>query len=453
MIWKITIVWRPNVWKSSIFNLITWHKIAIISDKENTTRDILEFQVNDKENNISYIIVDSWWINFDKEDEILKDTKKRVEDSINKSDIIIFVLEFDKFTKIDEQILKILRKSKKEIILVWNKIDNDNRLTDWYSLYSLWFKEIFFTSSAHNKWIKELKLKIVKTLKKLKLTAKETKEDVWAIKIAIIWKPNAWKSSIVNSILWENRVMVKDVPWTTRDSVDSVFEWNNQKFIIIDTAWIRRPWKIWSQNIEHWSVIRSERAIERADIVVVVIDWFEWVAALDQHITSKALQNNKWIIIVINKWDKVLSKPWIDTKNIMNEYMDYLRTKFEFLPYVTPLFTCATTWKRLEDILYTSSKIKEERLKRIQTSLFNNFLEKAIYNHAPTWNKKSHNPKIYYGSQVDINPPKFLISVNNPSHFHFSYKRYLENKIRENFWFWWTPIIIEYKWKENIFKN
>jgi GTPase len=453
MIWRITIVWRPNVGKSSIFNLISWHKIAIVSDIENTTRDILEFQVNDKENSISYIIADSWWLTMGRDSDILKDTKKRVEESIKKSDIILFVLEFDKFTVLDEHILKILRKSKKEVILIWNKVDNESRMIDAYNLYSLWFKDVIFASSSHNKWTIEIKNKIAEKLKTLGLDYEESDYDETYIKLAIIGRPNVGKSSIVNAITWEDRVMVKDIPGTTRDAVDSIFEWNDNKFVIIDTAWIRRSGKIGCQNIEDWSVMRSERAISRADVVVIVIDSFEWITAGDQHIVQKAIEEYKWIILVMNKWDKVLAKPWVNKDTMMSEYIQYLKNKFEFLPYVTPIFTSAITGKRLEDILETSIKIKEERLKRVKTALFNEFLQQASYTHAPTWNKKSHNPKVYYWSQVDTNPPKFLISVNNPAHFHFSYKRYLENQIRENFWFWWTPIIIEYKWKENIFKN
>lgn len=453
MIGRVTIIWRPNVGKSSLFNALSWHKIAIVSDIENTTRDIIEFQINDADNEISYIIADSGWLNTGSSDEILQDVRKRVEDSISKSDLILFVLEYDKITDLDQEIAKILRKSKKDILVVGNKADNQNKAMLWYELYSLGFKDVLFASVSHRKWITEIKEYINDNFTSKWLKIIEDNYDESYIKLSVIGRPNVGKSSIVNAITWENRVMVRDMPWTTRDSIDSVFDYEDKKFVLIDTAWIRRSGKIGSQNIEDWSVLRSERAITRADIVAVILDWFEWITSQDLSIVSKAIEEKKWLIIVVNKWDKVLAKPGVDKEKIMDEYMYYLKQKFDFLSYVTPIFTSATTGKRLDEILNTAIKIKEERLKRVKTSVFNTFIEQITYKHAPTWNKKSHKPKIYYWSQVDVNPPKFVISVNNPDHFHFSYPRYIENKIREFFGFWWTPIEIEFKWRESIFKK
>ncbi len=453
MLAQVTIIWRPNVGKSSLFNAISGHKIAIVSDIENTTRDIIEYKVNDKENNLSYVMADSGWLTTWSNDEILKDVRSRVVDTLDRSDLVIFVMECDKITTLDEEIVKILRKSKKPVILVWNKADNKKKEDEAYGLYKLWYKDVIFASVAHRKWIDELKELVVSKLKSFWFENVEDDYDESFLKLAIIWRPNVGKSSIVNAITGENRVMVRDMPWTTRDSVDSTFVYNDTKFVLIDTAWIRRSWKIWSQNIEDWSVLRSERSIERADVVAVVHDAFEWITAWDQHIVQKAIEAKKWIILVVNKWDKVLAKKWIDKEKIMDEYMYYLKQKFDFLPFVTPVFTSAVTWKRLDEILETAMNIKSERMKRVKTSVFNNFLEQITYKHPPTWNKKSHKPKVYYGSQVDTNPPKFLISVNNPGHFHFSYTRYIENKIREFFWFYGTPIEIEMKWRESLFKK
>ena len=429
------------------------HKIAIVSDIENTTRDILEYQVNDEENNISYIIADSGGITSWTRDEILRDIRDRADSSIDKSDVILFVLEADKITDLDSEIVKKIRKLDKDVIVVWNKADNQNKINEAYELYSLWFEDIVFTSVAQKKWIPELKNKISAKLKAKWLNVKEVDYNDEDIKLALIWRPNVGKSSLINAITWENRVMVKDMPGTTRDSVDTIFEHKDKRFILIDTAWIRRAWKIWYKNIEDWSVIRSEKAIVRADIVALIVDWFDGIKAWDLHIIEKAIEENKWLIIVVNKWDKVLLKPGINKDTIQAEYMNYLKKKFDFLSYVTPIFTSATNGKRVDEILEVAAKIKDERLKRVKTWVFNNFLEQVIYKHPPTWNKKSHKPKIYYWSQVDVNPPKFLISVNHKEHFHFSYKRYLENKIRELFWFWGTPIDIELKSRESIFKK
>ncbi|MDD2486766.1 MAG: ribosome biogenesis GTPase Der [Candidatus Gracilibacteria bacterium] len=453
MIGRVTIVGRPNVGKSSLFNFLCGYRIAIVSDIENTTRDILDYQVNDQENAISYVLADSGGLNSGTKDEILKDVRKRAENSIDKSDIILFVLECDRISDLDLEIAKVLRKSGKEIIVIGNKADSQTRINDAYELYSLGFENVLFTSVAQNKGIFELKDIIAKTLKSKGLEIIEENYDDKFVKVAIIGRPNVGKSSIINAITGENRVMVKDMPGTTRDAVDTVFEWHDQKFVLIDTAGIRRAGKIGYKDIEEWSVMRSERSIVRADVVALVIDGFDGITAGDLHIVSKALEESKGIILVVNKWDKVLAKPGIDKESIKAEYMNYLKKKFDFLPFASPLFTSAIDGKRVDEILSEASKIKEERGKRVKTGVFNNFIEQVTYKHAPTGNKKSHKPKIYYGSQVDVNPPKFLISVNNQAHFHFSYKRYLENQIREYFGFWGTPIIVELKGRESIYKR
>lgn len=426
--------------------MYSWHKIAIVSDEEWTTRDISEFEYIDSW--ISYIIADSWWLDFSsKDDEILKDITERTTSSILESDLIIWILEYDKFTVLDEKILEILRKNKyTKYIIVWNKADNDEKVLESYSLVWKWELEFFPASVSHNSWILDIKRFVLSYLKNNNLSySHEEKQE--HIKLAIIWRPNVGKSSILNSILWKNRVMVKDFSWTTRDSIDSDFSYNDKDFCLIDTAWIRRLSKVWTRNIENWSVMRTQRSLKRADIIAVVIDWFDWVSNQDLNIISKVLEEKKGLIIVVNKWDKVLAKPWIDKEKMMDRYINYLKEKIDFLPWVSVIFSSAKENKRVKDILDRAIEIYNERQKRVKTSIFNEFIEQAVYKHPPSWNKKSHNPKIYYWSQVDINPPKFLFTVNNPDHFHFSYKRYLENRIRDNFWFFWTPIILEYKWR------
>lgn len=448
MLGKVTIIWRPNVWKSSFFNMYIGHKIAIVSDEPWTTRDISEFEFNDKENDISYILSDSWWLDFgSKDDEIIEDIISRTKESITESDLLLWIIEFDRFTELDEQILKLLKSQKVEnVVLIANKADNEEKIMESMSLaWTWWINEFFPVSVSHNKWIREVKKFVAKFLKEKWLDYKEEELDDSYIKLALIWRPNVWKSSILNWIVGKDRVMVKDMPWTTRDSIDTKFEFNWQKFILIDTAWVRRLSKVWTRNIENWSVMRTDRAISRSDIVVVVIDAFEWIVSQDLSIISKSLEENKWLIIVLNKWDKVLAKPWIEKDKIMNKYLAYLKEKMDFLPWVSVVFTSALEKKRVNEILENAIWIAGERKKRVKTSIFNEFLEQVVLKHAPSWNKKTHNPKIYYGSQVDTNPPKFVITVNNPEHFHFSYKRYLENRIRDTFWFFWTPIIIEMK--------
>lgn len=269
----------------------------------------------------------------------------------------------------------------------------------------------------------------------------------------MIGRPNVGKSSIVNAMAGKIRSVVKDMPGTTRDSIDTIIEYDGKKACLIDTAGIRRAGKIGTRNIEQWSVLRSERAIERADVVAVVIDAYDGISHQDEHLVGEAMKAKKGIILILNKWDKVLAKPTINPGNIVDKYIAYLAKKFDFMSYAPVVFSSAIEGRRIELILEHAEKIKAERSKRIKTGVFNQFLTQITYEHAPTGSRKSHKPKVYYGSQVDINPPKFVISVNNSDHFHFSYIRYIENKIREFFGFEGTPIEIELKSRKSMFKS
>lgn len=450
MLAKVTVIWRPNVWKSSFFNMYTGHKIAIVHDEEGTTRDISEFEYKDEENCLTYVLSDSGWLDLsNKNDEITKDIAERTEKAIETSDLLIWLVEYDRITELDEEVLKIVRKLKvKDLIIVANKADNEAKKMESYSI--AWFAdslEFFPVSVSHNDWISDIKNFVAKFLTWKGLNYKDEEVDDSFVKLAMVGRPNVGKSSLINAITGENRVMVKDMSGTTRDSIDTKFKHSWRDFVLIDTAWIRRLSKVWVRNVEDWSVMRTERAIKRADVIAVIIDGIDWIVHQDLSIISKVLEENKWLIIVVNKWDMVLSRPGVDKDKMMNRYIDYLKSKVEFLPWVSVVFTSATQEKRVDEILENAQNIKDERYKRVKTWIFNNFMEQVLLKHPPTGNKKSHNPKIYYGSQVDTNPPKFVLTVNNPNHFHFSYKRYLENRIRDNFWFFGTPIIIEYKWR------
>lgn len=509
MIARITIVGRPNVGKSSLFNVLSGHKIAIVSDVENTTRDIVEYQMHDAENHISYILADSGGITIGTDDAILSDIRNRVQESITRSDLILFVLEYDKLTALDEEITKLLRKSGKKVIIVANKADNIERMNEAYALASLGFDDFVITSTAHDRGLDILKLAMVHNLKENGLDYEEAEYNDGVLKLAIIGRPNVGKSSLINALTGTNRAMVRDMPGTTRDSIDSIIEWNGEKIVLIDTAGIRRSGKIGSANLEQWSVMRSERSITRADLVAIVIDADEGITSQDKHVVERALEEKKGIILVCNKWDKILARPTVQTleereaqraldkakyeaekekkmkgrgnklpplpesplkshnrapemssiderysgSTIMNRYIEYINQEFDFISYVTPIFTSAIDGKRVDAILDIAFKIRDERNKRVKTGVFNDFLSQITYQHAPTGNRKAHKPKIYYGSQVDVNPPKFMISVNNESHFHFSYKRYIENRIREFFGFAGTPINVELKGRESIFKK
>lgn len=529
MIARVTIVGRPNVGKSSLFNALSGHKIAIVSDQENTTRDIVEYQIHDEVNHLSYVIADSGGLTTGSDDAILQDIRKRVEESVSRSDLILFVLEYDKITALDEEIAKKLRRAGKRVFLIANKADNRLRTLEAFELLSLGFDDFAVISASHAHGLDEVRTKIAAMLKAGGYDYEEEDYSDEYLKLSIIGRPNVGKSSLVNAITGENRAMVRDMPGTTRDSIDSIVEWkvgsgivapwtqekrtttpltkgNEQneeglsdensieKIVLIDTAGIRRVGKVGNANIEQWSVMRAERAIARSDVVAIVVDADEGITSQDKHVVERALEEKKGIILVFNKWDKILDRPTVKkleevatekTKNgkplqrkpennrevpriyqgqeeaegvpagslIMSRYLEYIGQEFDFLSYVTPVFTSAISGKRIDSIIETALHIREERKKRVKTGVFNNFLEQIVLQHAPTGNKKSHNPKIYYWSQVDINPPKFVISVNNTKHFHFSYARYIENRIRDFFGFQGTPIVIELKGRESIFKK
>lgn len=449
---RITIVGRPNVGKSSLFNALIGHKIAIVHDQENTTRDILEFSMVDRETGGHFTLCDSGWLVSGSRDEILRDIRERAEASIERSDAIIFVVEYSHISNEDLEIAKVLRRMKKPIILVANKADNELRDTQALELMSLGLGMPIAVSVSHRRGFGQLWGEISAFLKSHGLEKKEESEET-PIKLALIGRPNVGKSSLINAITGQNRAMVRDMPGTTRDSIDTHFEYNGHEYILIDTAGIRRSGKIEHADIEDWSVLRSERAIGRADVIALVVDADEGVTHQDQVVLSKALEEKKWVILVINKWDKVLARPNTDKDKIMEQYLKYLQRELAFIAYVSPVFTVATDGKRINNILDQALSIYNERHKRVTTGEFNNFLQQIILDHPPTGNRKSHKPKVFYWSQVEVNPPKFVISVNNASHFHFSYPRYIENRIREAFGFQGTPISLELKGRVSIFKE
>lgn len=285
MLPHVTIVGRPNVGKSSIFNAFAGHRIAIVSDIENTTRDIIEYHIDDEENNISYVLSDSGGIVMADDETLLTDVRGKTDDAIAHADIILLVLEYDKITDFDEYIVKKLRRSKKPVIIIANKADNPKRDMEAYNLLSLGLGDVVPMSAVQNRGFFELKMKIADELKKEGHTfSPNTANDDGLLKLAIIGRPNVGKSSLINALSGEMRSIVKDMPGTTRDAIDTIIDFKGKEICLIDTAGIRRAGKIGTANIEQWSVMRAERSIERADVVAVVIDAFDGITHQDEHI-------------------------------------------------------------------------------------------------------------------------------------------------------------------------
>lgn len=453
MLPRVTIVGRPNVGKSSLVNALVGLQTSIVSEEANTTRDLVEHRYRDETTGLSYVLIDSGGLVIGSEDQILRDVRSRVEKAVQESDLIVFVVEYDKITELDDAVTKMLRRSKKPVILVANKADNKDRENEAYGALALGFDDFHILSVVHRRGVQTLRTGIADRLTALGFTPDKEMQDSKALKIALIGRPNVGKSSLVNALLGYEKSIVSPVSGTTRDSVDSLLEFEGKEYILIDTAGIRRSGKIGIYNIESYAVLRAERAIERADVVVVVIDGMEGVTAQDCHVIERAVEARKCLLIAVNKWDLVRQRPNVTLDGLVDRYDEYLLKVCAFVKYVPHLFMSAEEGIGVQDILKQASVVAEERFKRVKTSVFNTFLREVAASHAPTGNKKTHRPKMYYGSQVTTDPPKFLISVNNSRHFHFSYIRYLENKIRSFFGFSGTPIEIELKSRESIFDN
>ena len=431
----ICIVGRPNVGKSTLFNKLVGKKISIIEDTPGVTRDRIYGQVEYK--NLKFNLIDTGGLDISKEmfnDEI----KTQVEIGILEADKIIFVVDAKEgLTTSDLEVRDLLRKSGKEVIVAINKVDNKQAQEHLYDFYELGFDKYIEISGEHNKGLADLLDEISKGFKEIEKTDDEK------TKICIIGRPNVGKSSLVNALLNEERVIVSNIAGTTRDSVDIPFKYDKEDYILIDTAGMRKKGKIF-EKIEKYSLLRSLKAIDRADICLLVINREEGIIEHDKHIAGYAIEKGKGIIIVVNKWDTVDSKEK-DIKDFTKE----LREEFKFISYAPIVFLSALTKKRLHTLMPEVKRVKENITKEIKTSTLNNVISEAYQlNPAPSY--KGKRLKIYYVYQTGTKPPKFTFNVNNKGLVHFSYERYLENKIRESFDFDGTPIEIVFKNKNEL---
>ena len=426
----VALVGRPNVGKSTIFNKLLGKKVSIIEDTPGVTRDRIYGDVTYK--NYRFHLIDTGGIDIGNED-FNKEIIMQATLAIDESDVIVFIVDGkEELNRNDFVIRDMLIKSNKKVILAVNKIDNEKRKNDIYNYYELGFDNIIPISGEHSLGLTTLLDEITNGFHPYEI------ENIIdnKIKFCVIGRPNVGKSSLVNAVLGEEKSIVSNIAGTTRDAIDTEFTYNQEEYVIIDTAGIRKSGKIY-ENIEKYSVIRAMKAIERSNVCVIVINAEEGIIEHDKHIASYALDSGKPIVLVVNKWDTV-------KEETISEYTKLMRNEFQFLSYVPIVFLSAKTKKRIHTLMPEIKKVYENSKKEIKTSILNNVIrDAALLNQPPSY--KGKRLKIYFVSQNGITPPKFTFNVNSKNLVHFSYKRYLENKIRESFDLEGTPIEIEFK--------
>lgn len=432
----VAIVGRPNVGKSTLFNRIAGERISIVEDTPGVTRDRIYAEAEWVGKH--FTIIDTGGIEPESEELIPKKMREQARLAMETADVILFIVDGKAgLTPADRDVALLLMKTRKPVILVVNKVDNRNLPDDFYDFYELGFGEPMPVSSSIGLGTGDLLDEVVKSFPQ----EAETEKDEDIIKVAIVGKPNAGKSSILNKLIGEERVIVSPIAGTTRDAIDSYIELEGRKYLFIDTAGIRKKSKIY-ENVEKYSVIRSYTAVERADVVLIVIDASEGVSEQDSKIAGLAHDAGKASMILVNKWDLIEKD-----NHTMNEYTAKVREELPFMPYSPLLFVSAETSQRLHKIKASIDAVYDEAEKRVATGVLNDVIGEAVLMNQPP-SDKGKRLKIYYGTQVGIKPPTFALFVNEKKLFHFSYQRYIENQLRENFGFEGTPIKIYIREKE-----
>ncbi len=428
----VAIVGRPNVGKSTLFNRIIGERVSIVEDRPSITRDRLygEAEWLDR----PFLLVDTGGIELDSETELKDKMKWQAEIAIEEAEVILFVVNIrEGLTLQDRQVANFLRQSNKPVILVANKAEVRKKAEmDKYDFYEIGFGEPFLISGQHGRGIGDLLDQVISHFPQLERESYD--EDT--IKISVIGRPNVGKSSLVNNILGEERVIVSDIAGTTRDAIDTPFLHDDNQYVIIDTAGIRRKGKV-LPGVEKYSVIRSLRAVSRSDIALIVIDATEGVTEQDKRVAGSAHDEGRGVIIVVNKWDLVEKN-----SHTMDDYLREIRDELKFLSYAPVVFVSALTGQRVLEILDLVDYVAEQHSRRVKTNLLNSVIDDAVAMFEPPADKHGKRLKIYYGTQPRVKPPLFIFFVNDSKLMHFSYKRYLENQIRQAFGFEGTPIKI-----------
>lgn len=432
----VAIVGRPNVGKSTLFNRIVGKRISIVNDEPGVTRDRIFAHATWLDNN--FTLIDTGGLDFEKDDEISVNIVKQAKLAIEMADVTMFVVDgMAGLTSQDREVVEVLRKSRKKIVLVVNKIDNYDE-TIAYDYYELGLGEPFLVSSIHGKGVGDLLDKVVSYFKKEELS----KEEDETIKIAIVGKPNAGKSSLINRLVGEERVIVSNVAGTTRDAVDIPFKYNKKKYCLIDTAGMRRKKKIEDKTVERYSIIRTLDSIRNADVVVLVIDVTTEISDQDLKIAGFIDEQNKPSIVVLNKWDLIEKET-----NTMKKFEDKLSGELAFMSYFKSVYLSALTGKRTEKLMPAIEMVYENARKKISAGVLNDVLQDAYTINAPAY-KKNKQLRIFYATQTGSVPPTFVLFVNDTTLMTDNYLRYLENNIRKAFDFTGTPIRITMKSKK-----
>ncbi|MCI1721277.1 MAG: ribosome biogenesis GTPase Der [Lachnospiraceae bacterium] len=425
----VAIVGRPNVGKSTLFNVLAGSELSIVKDTPGVTRDRIYADVD--WSGYSFTLIDTGGIEPDSDDQILKEMKAQAQIAIDTADVIIFLVDVKQgLVDADGKVADMLRKSHKPIILCVNKADDYKKsMPDVYEFYNLGLGDPYPVSSVNRQGIGDLLDEVTKYFDSV--ASKDSEDDT--PKIAIVGKPNVGKSSIVNKLLGEKRVIVSDIAGTTRDAIDTKVKWKDKEYTFIDTAGLRKKSKV-GEELERFMVIRTVSAVDRADVVVLVIDATEGVTEQDAKIAGIGHDRGKGMIIAVNKWDAVEK-----TDKSVKEYTDKIRGILSYMPYAEIIFISAETGQRLTKLFDTIEMVLENQSMRVPTGVLNEIMMEAVALNQPP-SDKGRRLRLYYITQVSIKPPTFVIFVNDKKLMHFSYTRYLENKIRESFGFKGTAL-------------
>jgi GTP-binding protein len=423
----VAIVGRPNVGKSTLFNRLVGQRQAIVEDIPGTTRDRIYGDADWAGRD--FAVVDTGGIAFDEADNFSAMIEEQARQAMEEADVIVFLVDVRAgVNQADADVAEHLRRSQKPVILVANKADNVELDLAAFDFFQLGLGEPRPISASHGLGIGDLLDDVA-----AHFPPEPAEEAEEGFKIAIVGRPNVGKSSLLNAILGQERAIVSDIPGTTRDAIDTVIEHEGQRLVLIDTAGIRRRGRV-EKGIEKYSVIRSLRAIDRCDVACLVVDATEMLTGQDVHIAGYVQDAVKGMLLVINKWDLVPK-----TETTMKDYREEIKRQLNFMDWVSPVFVSAKTHQRVDRVLRSALQIKEQREKRVGTGELNQIVAQAMQRHAPPGERGRH-LRIYYATQAGINPPTFIFFVNDPQLSHFSYKRFLENQIRERLGFQGTAI-------------